>query len=104
MSDAENNLAAARAQAREAKARLDETAGALRDRVDPRTIAKHAAEGLREQGEAAAAVAQRNPGVVAAALTAAGLLLVRRPVMALFRRKKKSVPHITRKGAKGYSQ
>ncbi|WP_242146616.1 DUF3618 domain-containing protein [Sphingomonas sp. BAUL-RG-20F-R05-02] len=101
MSAADENLALAQTQARAAKARLDETVGALRDKVDPRTIARHAADGLREQGEVAAAVAQRNPGVVAAILTAAGVLLIRRPVMALFRRKKKSVPHITRKGAKG---
>lgn len=104
MSDAEHNLTVAQAQARAARVRLDDTIAALRDRVDPRTIAKHAADGLREQGEAAAAVAQRNPRVVAAGLTVAGLLLVRRPVLALFRRKKKSAPHISRKGAKGYSQ
>jgi hypothetical protein len=104
MSDAEQKLALAQAQARDAKARLDETLGALRERVDPRTLAKHAADGLREQGEAAAAVARRNPGVAGAALAAAVLLLVRRPVMSLFRRKKKPVSHTARKGAKGYSQ
>ena len=88
-------------EARAAKARLDETVTALRDRVDPRTLAKHAADGLREQGEVAVDVARRNPGVAAAALAAAGLLIVRRPILALFRRKKKPVPHIARKGAKG---
>jgi len=104
MSGAEDKLAIAEAQARDAKARLDETLVALRERVDPRAIAKNAAEGLREQGEAAAAVAQRNPGVAMAALGAVGLLLIRRPVMALFRRKNKPVRYNARRGSKGFSR
>lgn len=104
MSDAAERLAIAQAKAHDAKARLDGTLAALREKVDPRTLARNAADGLREQGEAAAAAARRNPAIAGAALAMAGLLLARRPVLALFRRKKKPVSHTPRKGAKGYSQ
>lgn len=112
MSDTPDGVALARERARVAKARLDESVVALRERVDPRTLARHAAEDLREQGEAAVAVAQRNPGIAATAAVAAGLLLIRRPLLALFRRGRKSpkyapeqsVTHPARKGVKGKSQ
>lgn len=112
MSDAVDPVVVAQERARLARARLEDTVATLRERVDPRTIAKNAAEGLLEQGEAAAAVARRNPGVVVGALAAAGLLLVRRPVLALFRRRRKdtkaspkhSITHTAREGAKGKPQ
>jgi hypothetical protein len=105
MSSAEDNVALARARADAAKARLDDSIADLRERVDPRTLARHATDGLREQGEAAVAVAKRNPGIAAGAAAAAGLLLIRRPVMALFGRgRTKSETHTTRKGTKGNPQ
>lgn len=111
MSDTPDGVALARERARIAKARLDESVGALRERIDPRTLAKHAAEDLREQGEAAVAVARRNPGIAVAAAAVAGLLLVRRPVMALFRGRGRrgdvsnhSVTHTAREGTKGKPQ
>lgn len=112
MSDAVDPVVAAQERARIARARLEDSVSALRKRVDPRTIAKNATEGLREQGEAAAAVARRNPGIVAGAIAVVGLLIVRRPVLALFRRRRKdtkvapkhSITHTAREGAKGKPQ
>jgi len=112
MSDALDPVVVAQERARIARARLESSVAALRERVDPRTIAKNAANGLREQGEAAAAVALRNPGIVAGALAAAGLLIVRRPILALFRRRRKDpkgaakhcITHTAREGAKGKPQ
>ncbi|SDA12970.1 hypothetical protein [Sphingomonas sp. NFR15] len=117
MSGAVDPVAAAEERARIARARLETSAAALRERVDPRTVARNAAEGLREQAEAAAAVARRNPGIVAGTLAVAGLLIARRPVLALFRRRgkdtaggdtaggaKHSITHTAREGAKGKPQ
>lgn len=112
MSDTPDGVALARERARVARARLDESVAALRERVDPRTLAKHAGEDVRARGEAAVAVVRRNPGIAAAAAVAAGLLLMRRPLIALFRRGRKnlknapehSVTHPARKGVKGKSQ
>ncbi|RZF66126.1 hypothetical protein EWE75_01700 [Sphingomonas populi] len=112
MSDPVDSVAAAQERARLAKMRLEGSVAALRERVDPRSIARKAADGLREQGEAAAGAALRNPGIVAGALAAAGLLIARRPVLALFRRRHKdtkaaskhSITHTAREGTKGKPQ
>jgi len=112
MNDSTDPVVIAEARAKIARARLDDSVAALRERVDPRTIGRNAFDGLREQGEAAVAVARRNPRIVAGALAAAGLLIVRRPVLALFRRRRKdtkvvaehSITHTARKGVKGKPQ
>jgi len=94
MTDAERDVAAAKAQAEAARQRLFGTVAALKHKLDPGTIANHAAEDLRERATAAAQIGvdavRRHPGPVAAVATAAAAWLARRHIFALFRRKPKA--------------
>lgn len=89
-------LAAAEAEAAEARERLSATLSRLQVRLNPRTLALSAARDVADKGSAAAQAglntAVRNPGAVAGASALAGLFLARHRIAALFRRKPKHAP------------
>lgn len=74
-----------------ARARLDDSLGALQARLAPKVLAQNAVQGIVDKGQAAAwsgiDTARRHPGAVAGAIAAIGLLLARGPISRLFARK-----------------
>ncbi|SOB87562.1 hypothetical protein SAMN06297144_2694 [Sphingomonas guangdongensis] len=84
-------LLAARARRDAAKLRLDRSIEHARQRLNPKTIAEDAVMGVRTRAEAIATdgvdAVKSRPGVAAAALGLAGLLLVRRPLLRWFGRR-----------------
>lgn len=80
-------LNVAEARAARAKRRLGATVGALQSRLDLRTVARDAVDGLTDTGEKALRggvdAAIRHPGRVAGALALAAALLGRRRIAAL---------------------
>ncbi|WP_326524461.1 hypothetical protein [Sphingomonas sp.] len=81
-------LAAARARAIAARARLDASIERAKTRLSPRTLAAGAVETAKDKAFAAAetgldAVRQR-PAVAAAVAGAVGLFLARKPLLGLF--------------------
>ncbi len=94
MSGPKLHLAAAEAEAIAARQRLSTTVADLQARLDPSLLAEEA----RQAGMTAVAAgidgAKSNPGMVATAVAATGLLLVRHRIAAAFRRRhaRKPVP------------
>lgn len=82
-------LAAAETGAAVARERLVRDLNELQARLDPKLLARSAAEQGREVGKAGVDTARRNPGVVAGAATVVAALLFRRPLARLFRRRRK---------------
>jgi ElaB/YqjD/DUF883 family membrane-anchored ribosome-binding protein len=74
----------AKRQAHNARARLDSTLTALQVRLEPRTLATEAWDGVREKGNEVAETAldavKERPGVAAAAVGAVALFLTRKPL------------------------
>lgn len=73
-----------------AKARVQTTVGALKQRLNPKTIAADAVENVKEKtgaiGNRASDVARERPAVAGAAAGVAALVLFRKPVGKLVRR------------------
>jgi len=74
-----------------ARERVMQTLGEVQDRLNPKTLARKAAQDLTEAGTAIADASmhtvKRNPGTVAGATALAGLFLARHRIAGLFRRK-----------------
>lgn len=85
------NVAQAAAEARRAKADLDATVNALQQRLKPKRLARRAASEAKSKGEDAAIATLdllgKHPRKVAAGISAALLILARRPLRRLFRRR-----------------
>jgi len=92
MSDAKIHLATAEAEAAAARQKLSATVADLQARLDPSVLAEEA----RQVGMTAVAAgidgAKSNPGMVATAVAATGLLLVRHRIAGVFRRRKARKP------------
>lgn len=92
MTDTPSSLAVAEANATLARERLSSTFGLLQAKLNPKVIARDAAQGLAEAGTSAAKsgveTAKRNPGAVAGITALAGLFLARHKLGALFGRKR----------------
>lgn len=88
MSLAERELESAQTQSEDARKRLTGTMVDLQSRLSPKTLAKDAIDGLKEAGntfaEAGIDTARNHPGKVAGAAAALGLVLLRKPIIALF--------------------
>jgi len=80
----------AKRNAAAAKARMQTTVGALKQRLNPKTIAADAVENVKEKtgaiGERASDVARRRPVATGAAAGLAALIVFRKPVGKLVRR------------------
>lgn len=78
------DVARAQAEAAAARARIADTVGQLRLRLDPRVRAKEAWEDVRERGQElgddAVEFAYERPRIVASAVAVGALLLLRRPI------------------------
>lgn len=87
MSDDEPSLAVAQARSDRARRRLAGTLVELQARLNPKALAREAAQELREAGEELARegleTVKRHPLTVAGVATAVGLFLARRPLRAL---------------------
>lgn len=79
-------LEVAEARVAAAKARLQDTVDALQERLQPRSIARSAAEGGREALVAGAESARANPGKVAGAVALVTAVLARHRIAALLRK------------------
>lgn len=79
-------IEAAEARVATAKARLQQTVDALQERLQPRSIARSAAEGGREALAAGAESARANPGKVAGAVALVTAVLARHRIAALLRK------------------
>ena len=84
MNSASTEIAAAQAQADEARRQLAATMVALQARLNPRALAREAAHELRETGEelarSGAAAVRRNAAPLAGLAAAIGLVLARKQV------------------------
>lgn len=84
----------AEADAEAARARLTRTLHALQDRLNPRTVAREAAETLVERGGDAARVSadaiRANPAKAAGAAALLAAVLARHRIAAAFRRRKRN--------------
>jgi len=69
-----------------AKARVQSTAGALKQRLHPRTLAADAADTVKVKTGAIGEQARRRPGAAAAVAGAATLIVLRKPLVKLARR------------------
>lgn len=92
MSDPVTRLSAAEAEAALARERLNATLGQLQERLDPQLLAREAQAAGTAAGRAAIDGARRNPGVVAGAVAAVGLLLARHRISGFWRHRKASKP------------
>ncbi|GAA3713190.1 hypothetical protein GCM10022268_22470 [Sphingomonas cynarae] len=92
MSGPKTDLAIAEAEAAAARLRLSGTVSDIQARLDPAVLAEDA----RQVGLTAVSVgvdgARRNPGVVAAAVAATGLVLARHRIAGIFRRRRARKP------------
>jgi len=90
MSDDEPSLAIAEQRSDAARRRLAATLVEIQGRLNPRALAREAAQELRETGEELARegldAVKRHPLTVAGVLTAVGLFLARRPLRTLITR------------------
>ena len=90
MSDDEPSLAIAEQRSDAARRRLAGTLVEIQGRLNPRALAREAAQELRETGEELAreglAAVKRHPLTLAGVLTAVGLFVARRPIRALIAR------------------
>lgn len=81
MSMADTELAAAEARSQAARRRLAGTMFAMQDRINPKTLAREAAQELKEAGTDLARkgleTVRDNPGVVAGVVATLGLILSR---------------------------
>ncbi len=87
-----SELAIAELQAAEARQRLSETVAQLQARLDPKALAEDAKQAGLLAAKAGLDGARRNPGIMAGAVAAAGLLLARHRIFELVGRKKKDPP------------
>jgi len=69
-----------------AKARMQTTVGALKQRLNPRTIAADAVENVKEKTNRAGDMARARPGAASAVASVAALILFRKPVGKLAKR------------------
>jgi hypothetical protein len=73
-----------------ARSRVQSTAGALKQRLNPRNLAADAVESVKGKtaavGEQASEAARKRPGVAKAAAAVAALIIFRKPVKKLGRR------------------
>lgn len=85
----ETKLAAARARAAAARARLSGSVGALQQRAKPQALVHELAGSLKERGSAAVSGAldgvRKRPAATAAVAAGIALILGRRHLVALFR-------------------
>lgn len=74
----------AKREAEQARRRLETTIGALQQRLNPKTLATDAWDGVKEKGsditDSAMDVVRERPAVVSAAVAAFALFLARRPI------------------------
>ena len=75
----------ARRNAAAARARVQSTLGALKQRLNPRTIAADARDKVREKTQMATGAVRRRPAATTAAATVAALVVFRKPVGKLAR-------------------
>jgi hypothetical protein len=92
MSDPKIDLAAAEAEAAAARLRLSGTVSDLQARLDPQLLVEEARQVGLTAVSAGVDGARRNPGVVAAAVAATGLLLARHRIAGVFRRRRARKP------------
>jgi hypothetical protein len=89
MSD--SKLARAEAQAADRRQRLASTAIALQSRLKPSALARNAVDQIKEVGSDAARTGadtiRRNPLPTAGVIAAFAALILRKPIMRLFRKK-----------------
>lgn len=72
-----------------ARQRLSGTVAALQAKLDPSRFANRTLREVQVVGDVSAAIAKQNRGVIAGAVAAIGLFLLRRPLMRLFSRTSK---------------
>lgn len=88
------DIAAAEARAAAAKQRLTRTVGVIQERLAPQTLAKDAVDSLSDAGRKAfdngVETARANPAVAIGGAALAVVFLARRPLIALFTRRKRN--------------
>jgi hypothetical protein len=92
MSNPKLDLLAAEAEAALARERLSGTVAQLQAKLDPKALAEEAKDAGLSAVRAGAEGARRNPGIIAGAAAATGLLLVSGPIARFFRRRRVRKP------------
>jgi len=92
MSGPRTDLAVAEAEAAAARLRLSGTVSDLQARLNPSLLAEEAKQAGLTAVNAGMDGARRNPGVVAAAVAATGLLFARHRIAGVFRRRRARKP------------
>jgi hypothetical protein len=92
MTGPKTDLAAAEAEVTAARLRLSGTVSDLQARLDPSVLADEAKQAGLTAVTAGVEGARRNPGVVAAAVAATGLMLARHRIAGIFRRRRARKP------------
>ncbi|WP_082474825.1 DUF3618 domain-containing protein [Sphingomonas sp. Leaf343] len=92
MSNPKLDLLAAEAEAALARERLSGTVSQLQAKLDPKALAEEAKDAGLSAARAGAEGARRNPGLVAGAAAATGLLLASGPIARFFHRRKVRKP------------
>jgi len=92
MTGPRSDLAVAEAEAAAARLRLSGTVSDLQARLAPSLLAEEAKQVGLTAVNAGMDGARRNPGVVAAAVAATGLLLARHRIAGIFRRRRARKP------------
>lgn len=86
------DVAAAELRAKAARARLRATVDTLQERLDPRTVARDAVDGIADTGgkalNRAADAVERHPAAIVGAAAAIALVTGRHRIARLFRRRK----------------
>lgn len=93
MTDPVQRLATAETQAAAARERLSATLTALQERLNPKRLAREAADDMVDARSVAAASASRHPGALAGLVAVAGLFLARHRIAALFGRQPRAQSH-----------
>jgi hypothetical protein len=96
MSADEPSLALVELRSVQARQRLAGTLGEIQARLNPKALAREAAQELRDAGENLAheglQAARRHPLTIAGVVAAIGLFAARRPIRRLFTRAKDETP------------
>ena len=88
MTEQQNEVVKATADAQAARDRLSRDVAALQDRLDPKLLAQEAKDRLTDTGVSVAETAKRNPAPFAGGAALLALLLIRKPVGRVLRRRR----------------
>lgn len=83
--EAPDEIVQAKRNAARARARVDTDVAALQHRLHPRTIADSAIDSVRDKKDQAVGAARKRPGITAVAGGAVALVVLRKPLMGLYR-------------------